>query len=270
MISKMKNQVVFISNEPTMDTLGRVEQILGTPQAMNMSDPIKLDFDQYDFTDGSVFYYKYFIYVAVPKEGLVRVFNLIKNYWEAPQILPVGKFATIGGELYGHAYGVSETYKMFSGYNDNGKSMEAIARFSFLNAGTRTALKNQIEFYTEGYISSNTSITLGLQYDVDGCATETEFTMTGSDGQFVCIGGINSDDSLGKVSLGKRSLGGAGSFSSSQNLPPKFRWIQTFPQTDFFEYQPIMSSIGIDQRWEILALGAGTGMSSNEPVKIKR
>ncbi len=269
LISKMKNQVIFVSNEPTMDSLGRVEQILGTPQAMNMSDPIKLDFDSYDFTDGSVYYFRYFIYVAVPKEGLVRVFNLVKNYWEAPQILPVGKFATIGGELYGHGYGVAETYKMFSGYNDNGRSMEAIARFSFINAGTRTALKNQIEFYTEGYITSNTDITLGLQYDLDGCATNTEFTMNGNDGQFVCIGGLNEDDSLGKVSLGKRAFGGAGSFASSQNLPPKFRWIKTFPQTDFFEYQPTLSSIGIDQRWEILALGAGTQMSTNEPVKIK-
>ncbi len=269
MISKMKNQVIFISNEPTMDSLGRVEQILGTPQAMNMSDPIKLDFDSYDFTDGSVYYYKYFIYVAVPKQGLVRVFNLVKNYWEAPQILPVGKFANIGGQLYGHGYGISETYKMFSGYNDNGKSMEAIARFSFINGGTRTALKNQIEFYTEGYITSNTDITLGLQYDLDGCATMTEFTMNGNDGQFVCIGGLNEDDSLGKVSLGKRAFGGAGSFASSQSLPPKFRWIKTFPQTDFFEYQPTISSIGIDQRWEILALGAGTQMSTNEPVKIK-
>ncbi|HWY35715.1 MAG TPA: hypothetical protein VNX68_13805, partial [Nitrosopumilaceae archaeon] len=66
MTSAMKNDVIFISNEPTMDTLGRVEQILGTTQTTNMSDPIKLDFDNYDFTDASIYYNKYFIYIAIP------------------------------------------------------------------------------------------------------------------------------------------------------------------------------------------------------------
>lgn len=270
MISKMKNEVVFISNEPTMDTLGRVEQILGTPQSMNLSDPIKLDFDAYDFTDGSVFYFKFFIYVSVPKEGLVRIYNLIKGYWEAPQILPVNRFAVIDGELYGHGYSISETYKMFNGYNDNGKSMEAIAMFSFMNYGTRTALKSFNKFYSEGYIDSNTMLTLGIQYDVQGCATNTFYDLSGSDSKLVCLGGAEDDDSLGKISLGKRSLGGASTFSSSSALPPKFRWIQTFPQTDFFEYQPSFYSIGIDQRWELLAMGGAGGVTVNIAVQNTR
>ncbi len=270
MISKIKNQVVFISNEATMDELGRVEQILGTPQSVNMSDSIKLDFDDYDFQDASISYYKYFIYIAIPREGLVRMYNLEKKYWEAPQILPIGRFAVIDGDLYGHGYGVSETYKMFDGYNDNGKSMEAIALFSFMNYGTRTALKSFNQFYAEGYITSNTTLTEGIQYDVDGCSTFTSYDMLGNDGQFVCLGSMLDDASFGKISFGKRSLGGASQFSLSQSLPPKFRWIQTFPQTDFFEYQPSFSSIGIDQRWEILAFGGSGGVTVNIPVQIKR
>ncbi len=268
MISKMKNDVVFISNEPTMDTLGRVQQVVLTPQSTNLSDPIKLDFDQYDFTDGSVFYFKYFVYVCIPRNNVVRMYNLVKGYWEAPQILPIARFAVIGGELYGHGYGVSETYKMFTGYNDNGKSMEAIALFSFENYGTRTALKSFNKFYSEGYIDSNTTLTLGIQYDVFGCSTNTSYDIIGSNGQFVCLGSATDDSSLGKISFGKRSLGGSSTFSSSSNLPPKFRWIRTFPQIDFFEYQPSFSSIGIDQRWEILAFGGAGGVTVNIPVKI--
>lgn len=270
MINKMKNQVVFISNEPTMDELGRVEQILGTPQSMNMSDPIKLDFDSYDFTGASVFYFRYFIYLAVPASNVVRIYNLIKGYWEAPQILPVERFSVIGGELYGHGAGISETYKMFDGYTDNGKSMEAIALFSFMNYGTRPALKSFNKFYTEGYITSNTTLTLGIQYDVDGCATNTSYDMNGNDNQFVCLGGATDDSSLGKISFGKRSLGGSSTFSSSTDLPPKFRWIQTFPQIDFFEYQPFYYSIGIGQRWELLAFGGAGGVTVNIPTQITR
>ncbi len=270
MISKMKNDVVFISNEPSMDLLGRVEQILGTPQSENMSDPIKLDFDAYDFEDASVFYFRYFVYVAVPREGVVRMYNLVKGYWEAPQVLPVGQFAIIDGELYGHGYGISETYKLFDGYNDNGKSMEAVAAFSFMNYGTRTALKSFNKFYTEGYISSNTTLSLGIQYDVDGCSTVTGYDMSGADRQFVCLGSATDDASFGKAPFGSRSLGGASTFVSSASLPPKFRWIQTFPQTDFFEYQPSFSSVGIDQRWELLGFGGSGGVTVNIPVKITR
>lgn len=270
MISKIKNDVVFISNEPTMDTLGRVEGVVLTPQSTNLSDPIKLDFDGYDFTDASVFYFQYFIYVAIPRNNVVRMYNIVKQYWEAPQILPIGRFAVIGGELYGHGYGISETYKMFDGYNDNGKSMEAIAMFSFMNYGTRTALKSFNKFYSEGYIDSNTTLTLGLQFDVDGCSTNLSFDIVGSDGQFVCLGGATDDSSLGKISFGKRSLGGSSTFSSSSSVPPKFRWIQTFPQVDFFEYQPSFYSVGIDQRWELLAFGSSGGVTVNIPVKITR
>lgn len=268
MISKIKNDVVFISNEPTMDTLGRVQQVVLTPQSTNLSDPIKLDFDSYDFTGASIFYFQYFIYIAIPRNNVVRMYNIVKGYWEAPQILPVGRFAVIGGELYGHGYGVSETYKMFNGYNDNGKSMEAIALFSFMNGGTRTALKAFNKFYSEGYIDSNTTLTLGIQYDVDGCATNTSYDIIGSNGQLVCLGSATDDSSLGKISFGKRSLGGSSTFTSSSSLPPKFRWIQTFPQKDYFEYQPSFSTIGIDLRWEILAFGGATEISSTIPTQI--
>lgn len=268
MITKMKNDVVFISNEPTMDTLGRVQQVVLTPQATNLSDPIKLDFDSYDFTDASIFYFQYFIYVAIPNSNVVRMYNVVKGYWEAPQILPVGRFAVIGGELYGHGYGVSETYKLFNGYNDNGKSMEAIAMFSFMNYGTRTALKAFNKFYSEGYISANTTLTLGIQYDVDGCSTNTSYDIIGSNTALVCLGSATDDSSLGKISFGKRALGGSSTFTSSSSLPPKFRWIQTFPKKDFFEYQPSFYSVGIDQRWEILAFGGVKDLSVNIPVKI--
>lgn len=269
MVSKTKNDVMFVSNEPTLDTLGRVQQVVLTPQTTNMSDSIKLDFDSYDFTDASVGYFQYFIYVCIPRNNVVRMYNMVKGYWEAPQILPIGRIAVIGGELYGHGYGVSETYKLFNGYNDNGKSMEAIALFSFMNSGTRTALKNFNEYYSEGYISSNTTLTLGVTYDYGGCATNTSYDIIGSNGQVVCIGSADDDASLGKISFGSRSLGGASVFTESSSLPPKFRWIQTFPRVDYFEYQPYFSSVGIDQRWEVLAFGGSVELSVNEPIKIK-
>lgn len=264
-VSKIPNDVVFISNEPIVRTLGRVTNILVTPQMVDLSNPIVNDMNQYDFTGASSFYFRNFIYIAIPENNVVLVYNMTNpkdHYWEAPQILPISRFAIINEELYGHSSQVPETYKLFTGTNDNGKAMEAKAVFSFENLGTRTILKNLNAFYTEGYISSNTMLGLTLQLDVDGCSTTIGFSMSGDNPIIVCLGG--EDDSLGKNPLGKAPLGGAINLVPSTALPPKFRWWQTFNRSDFFERQVTLSSIGIDQNWEVLAFGGNDALSSTD------
>lgn len=266
-ISKIRNDVVFISNEPAMDTLGRVLNIQGGLQTTNISDSIKLDFDEYDFTGGSVFYHRYFIYVSVPAEGIVRIYNQEKKYWEAPQILPISRFYVVDGELFGHSSQVAESFKLFDGTNDNGAPIDARAYFSYQNYGTRYAYKTQDAFYIEGYISANATLTLGITYEKDGCATTTGFDMKGNNRQFVCI--LPDDASFGKASWGKHPFGSSLVQTSNQSLPPKFRWEKTFAPKDFFEVQPAILCLTTDSRLEILAFGSNATSSSNIPTQIK-
>lgn len=271
-VSAMKNDLVFISNEPTLDRLGRVESILGTTQATNISDPIKLDFDSYDFTDSSVFYNKYFIYISVPKSGLLLIYNIVKQYWEAPQTIPVGKFYTVNGELYGHSYLTPESYKLFEGRADRvdpttnplGNPINSKVVFSYINYGSPFNSKVFNKFYVEGYISSNTKLNLGIKYDMDGCATPTSYELVGSDPTYVCI--LKDNSSLGKSSLGKNPLGG--NLNTPQSLPPKFRVIKTFPKSDFFEVQYSFESIQTNGNWEILRFGPALEYSPTIPTEI--
>lgn len=267
MVTKMKNDWVLITNEPTMDTLGRIANVVLTPQTTNLSDSIKLDFDNYDFTDAQVFYFRYFIYVSIPRELVLRVYNLEKKYWEAPQILPIAAFSIIDGELYGHDYNVPQSYKLFDGYNDNGKAVDARAVFSYQNYGFRTENKSFNEYYAEGYIQTNTTLTIGIMYDIGGCATDTTYTLAGTDTQVVCV--PSSDASLGKASLGKHGLGTESVVGSPTDLPPKFRVIKTFTRTPFYEFQPSFSSVGIDQRWELLAFGGAPELTTEGNNDIK-
>ncbi len=274
----MKNDVIFVSQEPTLDRLGRVEQILGTTQTTNISDPIKLDFDSYDFTDGQIYYNKYFIYLSVPKMGLVRIYNIVKNYWEAPQTIPVGKFYTVGGVLYGHSYQTAESYLLFSGRGDRispanptGNPINATVLFSYQNYNSPFSLKNFNKFYVEGYISTDTTIDLGISYDIDGCATDTSYEIDGSSTQYVCSnisGGNSNDASLGKQPLGKYPLGGDIDVTGSNTIPPKFRLIQTFPSVDFHEVQYSFSTSQVGANWEILRFGPAVDSSSNLPTSI--
>lgn len=98
-VGQIKNYTVFISNEPTLDFLGRVENV-DTTQSRPISDPIKTDFDSYTFTNAHIKYFQNNIYIALPSESRLLVFNLEKGFWEAPWILPAGRLAIIGGELY--------------------------------------------------------------------------------------------------------------------------------------------------------------------------
>ncbi len=264
--AKTRNDIVFISFEPTLNTLGRVKNVVLTQQAEDISNSIKNDFDFYDFTYSSVAYFRDFIYVAVPTEGIVRIFNIVNNFWEAPQILPISRFAIINGELYGHSYQVGETYKLFTGYNDNGNPISAKAVFSFNNYGTRTTKKGTNEFYSEGYLDLNTTLTLGKQYEIDGCARMTSYNLAGTS-SLVC--NFSSDASLGKVSLGKNPLGSSLNQTDPNGLPPKFRWIQTFGEQYFYEEQITFSSNGVDQRWELLAFGSKILLAGDQNNDIK-
>jgi len=185
----------------------------------------------------------------------VLIYNMTdpaNPYWEAPQVMPISRFSIIGGELYGHSSQVSETYKLFTGTNDNGHAIAANVTFSFNNYGTRTQTKGYNNFYVEGYILPNTTLNLNVQYDIDGCATFTSFTIDGDDTQIVCI--PKDDGSLGKASLGKHPLG-EGLTTIEDTGKPKFRVIKTFPTNYFYEDQISFSSTGTDLGWEIVAFG---------------
>lgn len=261
--TKIKNDIVFLSFEPIINSLGRVEDILLTPQVTDMSYPIVNDMNQYDFTDASMIYFRQFLYVSIPKEGLIRIYNMSNQgtdenganyfYWEAPVTFPIARFSIINDELYGHGYAVPETYKLFDGYTFNTHPIPARAAFSYNNYGTRTQLKVFNLFYLEGYITSNCTLTYGFNYDIDGCQTQRTWELDGADRQLVCIS--LDDASLGKDSLGKRPLGGLIPNPYSTGLPPKFRAIKQVSEFPFYEGQIFFESLGKSQQWELVAAG---------------
>lgn len=269
-VSHMKNNIIVTTNETTIDTLGRVLNIQGTPQTTNMSDPIKLDIDQYDFTDGCIFYWRYYIIVAVPKEEIILLYNLATGGWESPQTIPASRFYIVDGEIFAHSYLTFESWKLFDGYADRadvgfiGFPIQAVWNFSYQNYGSRFSFKKATKMYVEGYINADTTLRTTLTYELDGCATVKNFELSGDDAQFVCIGG--DQGSLGKNSLGKIKLGGDES-NSINGLPPKFRWFPTFTNTDFFECNVAFSVIGRTNRAEILAFGLAVSGSAEIPVQ---
>lgn len=276
LLTNMPNNSVFVSNEPKLNSLGRVDNVVLTPQITDLSYSIINDFNSYDFTDGSVAYLKNFVYVAVPKESVVRIYNMTdqtpltaqsspSHYWEAPLTIPTSRFSIIDGELYGHSYLTSETYKLFTGYNFNTHPIDARAVFSYQQFGDRADSKSQDEFYIEGYISTNATLNFNFLYDFNGISGQATYPLLGTETPFVLINNLNN--SLGKSSLGKNPLGG--NLLVGNTEPNKFRIIQTFSRLPYYEFSPGFSSVGVDFNWSILSFGPLVTLTTegNNPIK---
>lgn len=261
-VANIKNSISFISNEVLFNSFGPVKDILTDPQMENMSDPIKYDVDAYTFGGGSVHYFNYFIYFSVPKNNVVRVYNVDKKYWEAPQTMPVGIFYEVNGALYGHDATTNASYQLFvpNTYNDVGGPINAIAAFPYVSSEGAQANQKKFfnKFYTEGYIAGNTTLTLEINYDF-GAFSGTYSTGISGANKAIVFNKI-TDGSLGKNTLGSQPIG------TILNLPqlspiPKFRVINTFAPVNNFEYQVVYSSYDVDQNWALLRFGPGIAPS---------
>ena len=267
MVAELKNALLYISNEPICNSFGPVKNVYQDPQIVNMSDPIKYDFDAYNFTGGQVFYFNYYIYITIPAQGVVRIYNVRNKYWEAPQLLPVSRFYIVDGALYGHSGLTNESYEMFTGYSDNGNPIKAVAAFPYMSVegGAAQEVKNFNKHYTEGYIASNTTVTLTLNYDFGGFSGNYSTNIEGSN-KAIIFNKI-TDGSLGQNPLGSEPIGSI--LNLTQQPPiPKFRVVNTFPRVNCFEYQVIYSSDDVDQNWAILRSGPAISPADDLPTSV--
>jgi hypothetical protein len=266
-ITSIKNNVAYISNEPTLDELGRLENI-DTPQSKPLSDLIKDLFGSLDFTNVHIKYFKNQIFIALPAEGKVLIFDLENGYWQPPQIIPARRLSIISDEIYFHSSATPETFKLFSGRNDNSSAIEAKAVFSYDNYGERANFKDFDVFYTEGYMDIGANLNLILRYEYQGAGRASEFIIDGTDSDILF--GLSSSGELGTTPLGESPLGMSGENNSEDSNPSKFRIKNTFPTTPFFELQVEYNSNDEDRNWSIVAFGPNVRLATADTLKIKK
>ena len=260
-IGPMKNKVMFVSKDKAFNFIGRVEN-LETPQTKNLSDRVKNLFLRLDFDDMDLIYYEHFIYIAVPKESMVLMYNLERQLWEAPQIMPISCFSIINGELHGHSYLTPQTFKLFDGTSDNGNPIEARFKMSYINSGNRTMMKRFNEMFVEGYIEERTKLECKILFDIDGSTGERTFDIDG-DNEKIIFKRESDDASLGKNSLGKTALGSKPQETEELNKFIGFKGIQA---EDHYEYTFEGSSNQDNAQWEFVAYGPGTDVSEKQSV----
>lgn len=263
-IVRVKNGIIIITQEHTVDWLTNIQNI-STPQSLPLSDPIKIDFDSYDLTGVTGKYINNQLYVAIPVENIVRIYDFDKALWFPPQDIPVSFFSIIDNHLYGHSNSSDVSYKLEDGLTDDGVAIDFVAAFAYRQYGDRTVYKNYDEYYNELYMSTATDVTVTHKYEYGGAESVVEKTISGTDTGLVFA--PTYDSSLGKESLGSSPLGSTGSDVTELN---KYRCIHELKKVDFFENQILFSSSVSGAQFEILAHGPNIQMSTNVPRSIKR
>lgn len=286
MAIKMKNHIAFVGNDATCNTIGFVSY-QDVPDMQDISYPIVEDMTEYDFTDGSMFYYKNYLLMAVPRAGVVRIYNMTdqtqQNYssrdpieqfndqqpwfWEAPITYPVtGFYVTEDGDVYGHSFTSSESYKLFTGGSFNGQQIEAQAYFAYDDKGDRTATKASSELWVEGYIKQNTKLSAVVTGDLDAFATSQTQIVDGNDNGIVAYG--TGGGALGKNNLGTGPLGIS---STSSGLTPSYFHVSlTFGPSSFYLEQISFYTKGIDLDWQLITFGTNAQPTNEGNNDINR
>ena len=275
LIAKVKGAgVVFISQENSLDILEQVEGVESDDEdegaSVSLSDPVKSDFDDENFAGGDIHYNKREIYVSSAVNGRFYRYDLERKLWYPPQLIPVGKFTDFEGDLYGHSSVHPETYKLNDGTSDNVGGnvlpVNAVLAFAYRSFGDRETLKRFDEWFTEGYISSNTTLNVKVNIELDGSVTILEDDIVGSDDTFLFE--ANLEGGLGDNPLGDVPLGGGGGEEGEFQIS-KFRKASAIAPVDFFEVQVVYSTNDEDQQWAILSQGPNVVASPNQPTHIK-
>ena len=282
--SKMKNHIIFVGNDNVANFMGYLSY-QNIPEMVNFSYPILNDLNAYDLTDGSIFYYKDYIFIAIPKSGLIRIYNMTNQtqqttqsirgvedidnnqpwYWEAPVTYPISGFYVVNGVLYGHSYTTSESYKLFTGGSFNGQSIDTNATFGMDDKGDRTQGKGSNEIWVEGYIKQNTVLSVAVQGDLNSFASSQVVTINGNDNAIVAYG--SGGHAIGKNSLGSLPLGGA---LQAGTLPAWFHVIKTYVQVPSYLEQITFTSKGVDLQWELLGYGTNAILTPEGNNAIKQ
>lgn len=202
-ITPIKLATAYISREPALDTLENIEN--ADAADVPLSDPIKDDFDYYNFQSAQIKYWKRALYIAVPAQGLVLIYDLMRKLWQPPQTIPVSRLAIIDDWLYGHSAVTNESYRLFTGTNDNGSFIPQVARFGYENDGKRDVIKNLNRYWTDGYITPNGVLNMKLYLGFDGISGIKKMTISGSDTEIAIQ---KKAAHLGTKHLGAAPLGG--------------------------------------------------------------
>lgn len=261
---EVDNQVYYATIEGGVKSIQQVANI-NFRQALQLSDPIVQLVNKLDFSNAAGIFYKQKAYIACKGSGadsnnVVLVFNYQKGHWEAPIVgWNVSSWAIYNNKLYyGHSVN-AEVYEAEAEgiFDDAGANILARARFAYNVYGNPPLQKKVSNLFVEGYMSEGTNLSFRVFYNYLGITTEKEFTLSGTDEQYMLQS--YEFNILGAGFLGEFPLGiSEGDLEDNPNGLQRFRVYFPLQVEKFYEMAIDVESDQVDAQWEITRFATDT------------
>lgn len=194
----IKNGILYLSHEPSIDFLGNVELVQGT-QTKPLSDPIEALIKRVDTTDAQGVFFQNNVFYILPYANIVLWYDIEQAFWQPPQVLSGSLITvmTIDGTdvLAMHSKNSNNTYQLFSTLKDNGTPITGNATWNIEMSGNRALRQVFDEIYLEtrvngsakrvlltaanGYQGADGFVTQQFGYDMGPLFTEVPATEIG-------------------------------------------------------------------------------------------
>ena len=265
-IFPIKDSIAFMTVQQALDTLGRIE-LIQTPQQKEMSDQIKFTMDALNITQGHGIYWDDKMWLTFPLSGVVLMYDLKQGKWTSPMNMSISRFFIYQGLLYGHSFFRNESYRMWTGYSDNEIPIYGKAILGYTNAGIRDKYKNWDTLFSEGYITPNGQVKLGVEWEINASRGSKQFSIIGAGDANTTIYKTQITHALGFSPLGEDPIGGTLEVETPLN---KFRFINTARPVDTFEYTLTYEVLTSNTGFSIITNGANNSLSKTITTAIIR
>lgn len=255
------NGVFFVTPDNQIMYLQRVQQV-DYPQIVPISDIIKPTVDSLIFASSTGIVYRdraFFSARAISDEvaqDVTLTYNLRDGIWESPIVgWAVGDLAIYAEgqteELYFGDANTANVYRVINTPNDGDYEVTASWRSKLYSFGLPHALKTIENVYVEGYISSNTDLTISLLLDEDGFSQRYSTTLSGTESDYIYD--ATEYNVFGLSPFGTRRFGS----NEDTTGKKKFRVYlgKDFRQVPFHTAQLEFASDGANQQWEVISYG---------------
>ena len=267
---RVKNAVVYVTREKTLDTIEFVENISDI-QTVPISDIIKSDFDASDFTGATMYYWERNLLIAIKNSGKILIYDLQRKFWQPPIILSGATISEFSidedGNLLAHDAYRGATYFMFSGTSDNGSAIESVLRIPINNFGNVYRKKHFSKYFQDGYISKNAVLNRSIELDYEGKTAIIPSSFSGSDSKFISIAEVAAG--LGQRPLGERSL--AGSPLVPVVSEGRFMFVDSASNVkEFYELSVVYSHSTLNGTWGLVRHGSDVSITDTDNNDIMR
>ena len=255
------NYIYFPTLDNSILQLGRYEDI-DYPQTDNISNIINSTINDYNLNESKGIVFDNIAYISCKADFSVSFNNVVlqwdvqDQFWHSPIVgWNANDFALYDEELYFSNSAGTNIYKITDTPTDDIYGVEANWRSKQFNFGDPTEQKVLKNFYIEGYVSDDTTLTITLFFDENGATQTLTTDFLGTENDFIYNAPIlgNSFNTFGENSFGEERFGSNNNISTNK----KFRiyFDKNLRDKPFYNLQVDLTSNGVNNQWSVTRFG---------------